>query len=106
MSRVVHGLGERGVAAQPGRLEGSGPGLPLVMTMHRAKGMEFACVIIFGASHDELPASFLVKDLDEADKDRLPAARTVLALCFSHTRARRTRSVWAGEPSEMLPTEK
>lgn len=104
MSRVVHGLGERGVPArQVDTNKPSGTEMPLVMTMHRAKGMEFACVIIFGASHDELPASYLVKDLDDADKsDFLQRERSLLYV--SATRARDELVVmWAGEPSEMLP---
>lgn len=104
MSRVVHGLAERGVTARQVDTKSAGTGMPLVMTMHRAKGMEFACVVIFGASHDELPASFLVKGLEETDRaDFLQRERSLLYV--SATRARDELVVmWAGEPSEMLPS--
>ena len=39
------------------------------MTMHRAKGMEFSRVLIFGADADLMPASYLLKDVAEGDRD-------------------------------------
>lgn len=104
MSRVVTGLNERGVKVR--QVDGSktpGTGQALVMTMHRAKGMEFECVIIFGASKEDLPAAYLAKGLAEADKaDFLRRERSLLYV--SATRARDELVImWSGERSEMLP---
>lgn len=103
MSRVVSGLGERGVDARGVDHKATATGVPVVMTMHRAKGMEFSCVLLFGLSDDELPASYLLKGLTEADRAELLQRERSL-LYVSATRARDELVIlWAGEPSEMLP---
>lgn len=73
------------------------------MTMHRAKGMEFTCVLLFGVSRDELPAPYLLEGLNDADRaDVLQRERSLLYV--SATRARDELVVlWTGEPSPMLP---
>ncbi|MGL5830499.1 MAG: 3'-5' exonuclease, partial [Angustibacter sp.] len=44
--RLHRGLEERGVSARIVERDIPGPGKPLVLTMHRAKGMEFSRVLI------------------------------------------------------------
>lgn len=46
--RVVAGLGERGVEIRAVDSEAVRSGRPVAMTMHRAKGTEFARVLLFG----------------------------------------------------------
>ncbi|WP_052459954.1 hypothetical protein [Tessaracoccus massiliensis] len=47
--RVVAGLGERGVEVRALEAGTVRPGYPVALTMHRAKGTEFAWVLLFGA---------------------------------------------------------
>jgi superfamily I DNA/RNA helicase len=79
-------------------------GKPVVMTMHRAKGMEFVRVLIFGVDSSALPAPFALKNVPEADKaDILQRERSLLYVAA--TRARDELVIlWAGDPSEILPT--
>ena len=105
MSRVVTGLNERGLdARQVDHNKTAGGGQVQVMTMHRAKGMEFECVLIFGAGRGDVPAEYLARDLDPRDaEDFLQRERSLLYV--SATRARDELVVlWAGEPSTMLPS--
>ncbi|MTB89050.1 UvrD-helicase domain-containing protein [Aeromicrobium senzhongii] len=103
MARVVSALGERGVDVRAVDHKAAGAGAPSVMTMHRAKGMEFSCVLLFGISDDELPARYLLKGLSDTDRGELLQRERSL-LYVSATRARDELVVlWAGEPSDMLP---
>lgn len=103
-SQVSRGLEERGVAARLVTPKSAPKGLPLIMTMHRAKGMEFSRVLIFGASEGTVPATYLLKNLTDADlADALQRERSLLYV--SATRARDELVImWSGEPSEMLPS--
>lgn len=78
-------------------------GKPVVMTMHRAKGMEFSRVLIFGADASALPAPFALKGLAEADRaDMLQREKSLLYVAA--TRARdEVVILWTGDPSELLP---
>lgn len=81
------------------------PGRVHVMTMHRAKGVEFARVLIFGAGSGELPA-WPVRDLPpgEAREDGLLRERSLLYV--SATRARDALAVtWCGARSEFVPPD-
>ena len=72
--------------------------------MHRAKGMEFSRVLIFGRGLVALPAPFALKDLGGADlQDALHREKSLLYVAA--TRARDELVIlWAGDPSELLPT--
>ena len=63
------------------------PGAPLVMTMHRAKGMEFSRVLIFGMNEGLMPADYLLKGLEEADREDVMLRERSL-LYVAATRAR------------------
>jgi hypothetical protein len=102
-AQVVTGLSERGLDVRLVEGKVVPPGEPVVMTMHRAKGMEFEAVLILGASDRDLPASYLAKDLAEPDReDFLKRERSLLYV--SATRARDELVIlWDGEPSGLLP---
>ena len=103
-AQVVTGLSERGLDVRLVEGKVVPAGEPVVMTMHRAKGMEFEAVLILGASDRELPAAYLAKDLAEPDReDFLKRERSLLYV--SATRARDELVIlWDGRPSDLLPT--
>jgi hypothetical protein len=102
-AQVTRGLEERGVKV---RAVAAGPtrgGQPLVLTMHRAKGMEFSRVLLFDVGGGSIPASYLLRGLSAADReDVLRKERSLLYVAA--TRARDQLVVmWSGEASPMLP---
>ncbi|MDR6119711.1 hypothetical protein QE370_002895 [Aeromicrobium sp. SORGH_AS981] len=104
MKRIAGALDERGVPArQVTGHGGSAKGQVQVMTMTRSKGMEFECVLIAGVGQDDMPASWLMKNLAEADQaDFMQRERSLLYV--SATRARDELAVvWSGKPSPILP---
>ncbi|MGJ7908228.1 UvrD-helicase domain-containing protein [Actinopolyspora sp. H202] len=73
-----------------------------VMTMHRAKGLEFRAVAVVGLSEKDFPPSFI----REVAEDELPAAwaRERNLLYVSGSRAREELYVsWHGKRSELVP---
>ncbi|GAA3164148.1 hypothetical protein GCM10020255_048790 [Rhodococcus baikonurensis] len=59
-------LGERETSATFVDRNSSGAkGTPQVMTMHRAKGMEFAKVVLVGVGENSIPRSYVVDSLPE-----------------------------------------
>jgi superfamily I DNA/RNA helicase len=72
-----------------------------VMTMHRAKGLEFRAIAIVGAGSAEIPPPGLRRLPDE---EREPAWRRERSLLYvSGSRAReRLYLSWVGKPSELL----
>lgn len=98
-------LGDRGVSVAFIDRDSTGPAkTPIVMTMHRAKGMEFAKAILVGVSDKALPRGYLVDSLPE--EDRADAKRRERSLLYvAATRARdELVVVYVGNPSELLPT--
>lgn len=100
---VVSGLAERGVETRAVDRAEPKPGAPVVMTMHRAKGTEFAKVLLFGISHGSVPFNLRDYEYDDAEAaDALLRERSLLYVAAS--RARDELAVtWSGKQSELLP---
>lgn len=100
--RFVRGLGERGVTARAVDKNAPTPGQPLVLTMHRAKGMEFSRVILAGADEKHVPSPATLRNVpDEERAEALLRERSLLYVASS--RARDALVVtWSGKRSELL----
>lgn len=101
--QLVRALDERQVPARFVSDKAVPSGKPVVMTMHRAKGMEFARVLIFGVDSSALPAPFALKNLADAEKaDVLQREKSLLYVAATRARDELVL-LWAGDPSELLP---
>jgi superfamily I DNA/RNA helicase len=100
--RVAAGLAERGVQIRAVDREPIKPGQPVVLTMHRAKGTEFRCVLLFGISSESIPAAMREQRYsDDAWADALLRERSLVYVAA--TRARDELAVtWTGKPSTLL----
>ncbi|OBA90704.1 DNA helicase UvrD [Mycolicibacterium mucogenicum] len=100
--RFVRGLGERGVTARAVDKNAPTPGQPLVMTMHRAKGMEFSRVVLAGADEKHVPSPATLRNVPEEERaEALLRERSLLYVASS--RARDALVVtWSGKRSELL----
>lgn len=100
--RIVSGLAERNVTVRPLDTGKAPVGFPAALTMHRAKGMEFARVLLFGIGEKSLPNLAALKGLAEAERpDALMRERSLLYV--ASTRARDELVVsWSGEASPLL----
>lgn len=101
---VVNGLGERGVELRSVDQESAKPGKPLVMTMHRAKGLEFTHVLLFGIHEGSVPRA--MKEYEISEQDHADAMLRERSLIYvAATRARDVLAVtWSGERSPLLPS--
>ena len=77
---------------------------PQLMTTHRAKGMQFSRVLIFGADATLVPASCLLQSVPDGERaDLLQRERSLVYVAA--TRARDELVVlWEGEGGEFLCT--
>ena len=100
--RFVRGLGERGVTARSLDKSAATPGQPLVMTTHRAKGMEFSRVVLAGADDKHVPLPATLRSVpDEEKAEAMLRERSLLYVASS--RARDALVVtWSGKKSELL----
>lgn len=100
--RFVRGLSERGVSVRAVDRTAASPGQPVVMTMHRAKGMEFSRVILSGADDKHVPAPIALRGVPEEERaEALLRERSLLYVASS--RARDSLVVtWSGKRSELL----
>lgn len=100
--RFARGLGERGVTVRTVDKSPAGSGRPLVMTMHRAKGMEFSRVVLSGADDKHVPSAAALRHVaDEERSEALLRERSLLYVASS--RARDALVVtWSGQRSELL----
>ena len=78
------------------------PGGIRVMTMHRAKGLEFRKVLLFDVSRNAIPRSLRDQQYSEADRDdALLRERSLLYVAA--TRARDQLAIsWSGEASPLI----
>lgn len=100
--QLARGLDDRGVQV---RLVSRGTSVskrPQLMTMHRAKGMEFSRVLIFGADADLMPASYLLKSVPEGEREDVFQRERSL-FYVAATRARDELVImWSGDASGFL----
>lgn len=74
-----------------------------VMTMHRAKGMEFQRVVLAGMNASSMPAKHALKSLEEAEReDAMQLERSLLYVAASRARDELVVT-YAGEVSGFLP---
>lgn len=100
--RVVSGLAERGVSVRGVDREAVKPGVPVVMTMHRAKGTEFAKVILFGIDKASIPAGLKAYESSDADlAEALGRERSLLYVAAGRARDELVVT-WAGTKSALL----
>lgn len=100
---VVNGLAERGVELRAVDQESAKAGKPLVMTMHRAKGLEFTHVLLFGIHEGSVPRA--MKEYEISEQDHADAMLRERSLIYvAATRARDVLAVtWSGGRSPLLP---
>jgi superfamily I DNA/RNA helicase len=101
-NRLVTGLADHGLDARFVESEmPTGSGKPLVMTMHRSKGMEFSKVVLFDISESSDPG--WISSLPEAERaDARLRDRSLIYVAA--TRARDELAIlWKGSPSQVLP---
>jgi len=82
--------------------EAAGRGRPVVMTMHRAKGLEFRKVLLFDVSKNAIPRPLRDQQYSDADSDdALLRERSLLYVAA--TRARDQLAIsWSGEASPLI----
>ncbi|MGJ3509478.1 UvrD-helicase domain-containing protein [Enemella sp. A6] len=103
--RVVSGLAERGVEIRALDRQAAKPGHPVALTMHRAKGTEFARVLLFGLSADSMPMGLTTYDYDEQDfAEAQLRERSLLYVAASRARDELVIS-YSGTPTELLPDQ-
>lgn len=99
---VVNGLAGRNLEVRAVDREAAGRGRPVVMTMHRAKGLEFRKVLLFDVSAASIPRS--LRDQSYSPADRADAELRERSLLYvAATRARDQLAIsWSGQASPLL----
>lgn len=101
-ANLIAALGERGVRVRAVDRNAPAEGLPLVMTLHTSKGMEFTRVILFGMGAETIPSNRRGMDYDEDALHQFQQRERSL-LYVGATRARDYLAVtWNDEPSEYI----
>ena len=99
---VANGLAQHGIEVRAVDREAAGRGRPVVMTMHRAKGLEFRKVLLFDVSKNAIPRPLRDQQYSDADSDdALLRERSLLYVAA--TRARDQLAIsWSGEASPLI----
>lgn len=101
---IVSALGQAEVKAMEikNNMTGSAKAVQ-VMTMHRAKGMEFQRVVLAGMNAASMPARYVLSSLEEAEReDKLQQERSLLYVAASRARDELVVT-YSGEVSGFLP---
>ena len=99
---VVNGLAQHGIEVRAVDREAAGRGRPVVMTMHRAKGLEFRKVLLFDVSKNAIPRPLRDQQYSDADRD-VALLRERSLLYVAATRARDQLAIsWSGEASPLI----
>ncbi|BDA63850.1 3'-5' exonuclease [Actinomyces capricornis] len=99
---VVNGLAGRGLEVRAVDRGAVGRGRPVVMTMHRAKGLEFRKVLLFDVSAASIPRSLHDQSYSQADRADAELRERSL-LYVAATRARDQLAIsWSGQASPLL----
>ncbi|WP_417372326.1 UvrD-helicase domain-containing protein [Glutamicibacter protophormiae] len=102
LQKLQAGMAERQIEVRDVDYMGDGSA-PLYMTMHRAKGMEFFKVILFGVNESSVPLALATNRLAEAERnDALLRERSLLYVAATRARDELVVS-WNGSPSALLP---
>lgn len=101
--RVVSALAERGVQTRAVDRRSIPAGMPVVLTMHRSKGTEFAKVLLVGVSDKVVPAVYVSRTLPEEERaEAMLRERALLYVAASRARDELVVS-YSGRPSDLLP---
>lgn len=99
---VANGLAQHGIEVRAVDREAAGRGRPVVMTMHRAKGLEFRKVLLFDVSKNAIPRPLRDQQYSDADRDDA-LLRECSLLYVAATRARDQLAIsWSGEASPLI----
>jgi superfamily I DNA/RNA helicase len=75
----------------------------VITTMHRAKGMEFSRVVVFGVESTVMPLRFVLDETPEAEREtKLAKERSLLYVACSRARDELVVT-WSGVPTPFLP---
>ena len=100
---MTRGLQEREVTVRRVDRSTDGTGRPLLMTMHRAKGMEFSRVLVAGVNADLVPADYVLRGLSDSDRtDALLRERSLLYVAITRARDELVITL-SGTASPLLP---
>lgn len=101
---VVSALQDHKVKARAVERDLAPSGVPVVMTMHRAKGTEFSKVFLFGISSQSIPMGIKAYAFDEDEMEQaLLRERSLLYVAASRARDELVVS-WHSQPSPLLDT--
>ncbi|WP_040689096.1 3'-5' exonuclease [Nocardia vinacea] len=99
---IVRALRERGVEAEVLDDDLPAGGRAQVLTMHRAKGMEFRCVILAGVDREHVPSRAQLRGIPEEEvAEAQQRERSLLYVAASRARDELVVT-WSGQISELL----